>query len=74
VDKNEISRSEIAQAYRIPLSTLLTYLYHLDSFKLQALKGVLIQNTWEFVEQTWQYGKRAVRMVLPCSKERYCSG
>jgi hypothetical protein len=58
VDKNEISRSEIAQAYRIHLSTPLIYLYHLGYFKLQAFKGVMYKNTWEFMEQIWQYKKK----------------
>jgi hypothetical protein len=36
VDKNERSKSEIAQAYGIPLSTLSTYLKDLDSVEQQA--------------------------------------
>jgi hypothetical protein len=39
VDKKERSKTEIAQAYGIPLSTLSTYLKNLDSIENQALQG-----------------------------------
>lgn len=39
MDKNEISRGEITKAYRNPLCTLSTYLFHLASFELQVLQG-----------------------------------
>jgi transposase-like protein len=39
VDKKERSTTEIAQAYGIPLSTLLTYLKNQDSIENQALQG-----------------------------------
>ena len=39
VDKNEISKNEIPQAYGIPLSTQLTYLKKGDCIEQQALQG-----------------------------------
>jgi hypothetical protein len=39
VNKKESSKTEIYQAYRISLSTLLTYLKNQDSIENQALQG-----------------------------------
>jgi hypothetical protein len=39
VDKNKRSKSEIAQAYGIPFSTLSVYLKKWDSLEQQALQG-----------------------------------
>jgi hypothetical protein len=44
VDKKEKSKTDIAQAYGIPLSTLSTYLENQDSIENQALQGEKFQN------------------------------
>jgi hypothetical protein len=44
IDKKEKSKTEIAQAYRIPLSTLSTYMKYRDSIENQALQGAEFSN------------------------------
>jgi hypothetical protein len=43
-DKKERSKTKIAQAYGIPLSTLSTYFKNQDSFETQALQGAEVRN------------------------------
>lgn len=69
------SKSQIAQTYRIPIYTLLTYLKNQDPTEQQALKeGDILQHMRICEAKHGTMENELFCMVLPCSKLQYCSG
>jgi hypothetical protein len=68
VGKKERSKNELAQAYRITLSTLLTYLKNRDSIENQALQGAEVSKRMRICgAKHCDLEDKLFEWFLPCS-------